>query len=323
MRNWQVGVSASQVRTGKGSGILGAGRTTGRWVGMATRMRLARGCVCVLVATLMSACTSGTATPPAAVPTEVPVSRLVASVTQFRSDEGTRRLKAGVTNNSGRDVRVTRATIAWPGLAFPSVRLSQDPVHPTQSAAFPIRYGTPRCTPGTTDRPPVLAAVIDGRSFRLPLRVEDPGLLVRLHTKACAQQRLARVADVRLRLATRTEEVAGEEYLPGELVLRRRADPAGGVRLVDLGGSVLIGLVPREGRRALPEVLAPGAPQAVLPVLLGSVHRCDPHSLGQSSQTFLISAYIRVGRSPTLRVVLPLSTAERARLSGVIRRDCD
>jgi hypothetical protein len=95
------------------------------------------------------------------------------------------------------------------------------------------------------------------------------------------------------------------------------------VRVVDLGGSVLIDLVPREGRRVLPELLARGAPRAVLPVLLGSAHRCDPHALGQSSQTFLISAYVRAGRSPTLRVILPLSTAERARLGGVIRRDCE
>ena len=58
------------------------------------------------------------------------------------------------------------------------------------------------------------------------------------------------------------------------------------------------------------------------PVLMGSAHRCDPHALGQSSQTFLISAYVRLGTDPVQRVVLPLSTAERNRLTGILDRDC-
>src|SRR3954447_23143694 len=37
--------------------------------------------------------------------------RLDASVTQFRFDEGTRNLKAGVTNNGRRPIRVSQATI--------------------------------------------------------------------------------------------------------------------------------------------------------------------------------------------------------------------
>ena len=42
-------------------------------------------------------------------------------------------------------------------------------------------------------------------------------------------------------------------------------------------------------------------------MLLGSAHRCDAHALGQSSQTFLISAYLRLGDGAAQRVVLPLS----------------
>jgi hypothetical protein len=57
-------------------------------------------------------------------------------------------------------------------------------------------------------------------------------------------------------------------------------------------------------------------------VLLGSVHRCDAHALGQSSQTFLISAYVRLDGHPTQRVVLPLTTAEKELLNGVVKRDC-
>jgi hypothetical protein len=36
-----------------------------------------------------------------------------------------------------------------------------------------------------------------------------------------------------------------------------------------------------------------------------------------------MSAYVRLGDRPPLRVVLPLGTRERDRLMGVIHRDCD
>jgi hypothetical protein len=165
-------------------------------------------------------------------------------------------------------------------------------------------------------------ADVDGRSRRLPLRVEDPGLLVRLQAKACAEQRLADAARVDLRLATRTVELDGEEYLPGDVVLRRRDGSAAPVRIVDLGGSVLLELLPRGGRAALPGVLAGDRDVLAFPVLLGSAHRCDAHARGQSSQTFLLSAYLRLAGRPVQRVVLPLTSAERDRLLGVIDRDC-
>ena len=73
--------------------------------------------------------------------------RLVASVAQFRFDEGTRNLKAGVTNDSDEDIRVSQATIAWDGFAFPTVPVAGGVVHPGQTAAFSIAYGAPECPP--------------------------------------------------------------------------------------------------------------------------------------------------------------------------------
>jgi hypothetical protein len=165
-------------------------------------------------------------------------------------------------------------------------------------------------------------AVVDGQRRRLPLRVEDPGLLRRLRAKACAAQRLDAVAGVTLRLEPRTVRVGRAEYVPGAVLLRRRPGATGVVRLVDLGGSVLLDLVPRGGPSALPGRLGPGSAETAFPVLLGSAHRCDAHARGQSSQTFLISAYVSLDDTPTQRVVLPLSRAERDRLLGVIDRDC-
>jgi hypothetical protein len=280
----------------------------GRWMGTP---------VVLLLALVGAGCTSD---PPAAAPP--PRLRLDASVTQNRFDEGTADLLAGVTNKSERDIRVTRATIAWDALAFPSVRLPGEAIHPGQTAAFRIRFGDPRCGRPSRTRP-VLVAVIDGRTHRLPLRVEDPGLLVRLQVKACVQQRLDQAASVELRIASRTVRVAGEEYLPADLVLQRRSGSVAPVRVVDLDGSVLIELLPRHGRRSLPAVLGPRRTTLDVPVLFGSAHRCDGHARGQSSQTFLFSTFVRVGDRAVQRVVLPLTSAEQNRVIGVVDRDCD
>ena len=194
--------------------------------------------------------------------------RLDASVTQFRFDEGTRNLKAGVTNNGTGAVRVSQATIVWGGFAFPTIPIGGGPVPPGQTAAFTIAYGAPQCSQPPTGRPTLLA-VVDGRTRRLPLRVEDPQLLVRLHAKECARERLDAAASVELRLGTRTEEVRGEEYLPGDLLLRHRPGSTARVRVVDLGGSVLIDLVPRDGRKALPGQLPSADGLAVVPGAAG------------------------------------------------------
>jgi hypothetical protein len=284
-----------------------------------SRLRAAALAAAALPLAVLTGCSADR--PPATPAASSAPLHLDASVAQFRFDEGTRNLKAGVTNDSDHDIRVSAARISWDGFAFPTVPIPDDAVHPGQTAAFTIAYGAARCSrPPATD--PVLVAVVDGRTTRLPLRVEDPGLLDRLHAKACAAQVLDRAASVHLRLATHTERLRGEEYLPGRLVIRHRPGATERVRLVDLGGSVLLDLVPRAGRGALPGELAPDAEVLTFPVLMGSAHRCDPHALGQSSQTFLISAYVRLGSGPVERVVLPLSTAERGRLTGILDRDC-
>ena len=116
--------------------------------------------------------------------------RLDASVAQFRFDEGTRNLKAGVTNDGDRDIRVTPGhhRLGRPSPSRPS-RSPTTPVQPGQTAAFTIAYGAARCAARPSRADPVLVAVVTGAPLRLPLRVEDPGLLLRLHAKACAQQR--------------------------------------------------------------------------------------------------------------------------------------
>ena len=282
-------------------------------------MRTHLATLALLVGTCLAGCTSDPESPPAV--EQVPAARLDASVAQFRFDEGTRNLRAGVTNNSDRDIRVTSATIVWDGFAFPDVPITDDLVKPGLTAAFQIAYGHPRCDHEPSG-PPALEAVIDGRTRRLPLRVEDPGLLVRLRDRACAVERLAAAATVRLSFQQRTVMVSGEEYLPGAVVVTRRDGPAEPLRVVDLGGSVLVDFVPRDGRTALPVTLPPDQRRLVLPVLAGSAHRCDGHARGNSSQTFLLSVYLRLDGAPVQRQIVVPADPDQVRLLAVIDRDC-
>ena len=240
---------------------------------------------------------------------------------QFRFDEGTRHLRAGVTNNSKRDIRVSSATIAWDGFRFPKVPITDDLVKPGLTAAFEIAYGAPRCSREPTGKP-ALIAVVDGHPRRLPLRVDDPGLLGRLREKACAAERLDAAASVRLSFEPTTVRVHGEEYLPGRVVMVRRPGNAEPIRIVDLGGSVLVDFVARNGPRSLPATLAADQRRFVLPVLAGSAHRCDGHARGNSSQTFLLSVYLRLGDAPVQRRILIPAEPDQVRVLAVIDRDC-
>lgn len=281
---------------------------------------MTRSLLCVLVVVLAAGCSGPSAQrdrPGGGHVHPVPDRALAASVAQFRSDEGTRHLRAGVVNHGHRDIRVTEATISWSGMAFSTAEPPGDPVHPGQASAFTVDQGRPRCGGPPTGRP-VLVAVVDGRERRLPLHVDQPGLLGRLRAAACAGVRLTRQAAVRLRLDRRTAGRGAREHLPGTVVLTRRPGSGTPVRVVDLSGSVLFEL--RSAR--VPATLHPGAATLRVPVRVGSAHRCDGHSRSQSSQTFLFSVYVKVGRAAPQRVVTIPSSGEQVRLLAMLDRVC-
>jgi hypothetical protein len=292
--------------------------------GHMARSRAARVCTgLVVVALLAAGCTSTAGSSPQSSPTPVPslhLQQLDASVTQDRPREGTRELLAGVTNNTGHDIRITSATIRWSGFDFPTIKITEPVVPAGQTAAFTIDYGEPHCAavPGR----PVMATLVDGRRADLPLHVDMPGLLGQLRDNACAAERLSSVATVRLRLARHAAVVNGVEYLPGVVTVRHRPGADGPVTVVDLSGSVLFVLRPRDGRRALPARLVTGQRVLSLPVLVGSNHRCDGHSRSQSSQTFLLSIYVRRAGAATQRVITVPSPAEQMRLLALLDRVC-
>ena len=147
-----------------------------------------------------------------------------------------------------------QATIAWDGLRVPdrAGRRRRRAARPDRRLHDRVRRAASAA--GRRARAdPVLVAVVDGRTRRLPLRVEDPGLLRRLHAKACAAAAARRRRDGPAAARGRTRRGSGERSTsrarPGAA---HRPGAPHRVRLVDLGGSVLLDLVPRAGRRALP-----------------------------------------------------------------------
>jgi hypothetical protein len=265
---------------------------------------------------VLAGCT--TTPPPTARRADVP---LEVSVSQSRFDEGTRQLRAAVTNAGGKTVHVETAGIAWSGFVPRPAPVPAGSLRPGQTAGLVLEYGEPRCD-GPTKDAPALAVVVDGTEQDVALEPDDARGLVRLHVRACAQQRLERSVSVTLRLRRAPVTRAGEEYLPGAVLVRRRAGSTDELTVLDLAGSVLLDLALRDGRSVLPVRLAAEHDVLRLPVLIGSVHRCDAHALGQSSQTFLFSIYVELRGQPAQRVTAIPDRPVKEALTGILDRDC-
>ena len=291
--------------------------------GHRVRAALVRIACCALVAALMGSCTAAdSGRPKAPGQAHGEAVRLTGSVIQIRPDEGTRRLRAAVTNGGTESVTLTTASLAWAGFEPNPMALDDEPLPPGETAGLVLEYGDPRCRTAPSARPRLLIGT-DRGEVPIALRLQDPTLLERLHQRECGLARLGRTVAVRLDLDTGTVQhgVPREEYLPGAVVLRRRPGSSAPVTLVDLGGTVLFDFVPAE-RGGLPVVLPSGDNELRLPVLIGSAHRCDGHALGQASQPFLFAVYAGLHQAPVQRLIMATSPGEQAALRGILRRDC-
>ena len=230
-------------------------------------------------------------------------------MTQMRIAEGSRLLRTGVVNHSRQAVLVSSATLDWPGFSRHVVRVGQR-IGRGQIAAFDMAYGDARCASRPAG-PARLVVVVDGVRRVVPLHVDITGLLPELWRHECADQRLARAAAVSF--------VRGHAVRSGYvavLQLRRRA-PGVPVSVTGFSGSVILDMLPRVG---LPARLSGRVLR--VPVLVRPGARCDPHSLGQSQQTFLLSAVVRIGAHPPQRAILPLGPGLHAALQRTIDRLC-
>ena len=267
-----------------------------------------------LLAALLSG-TSAACSPPADEPAPPPVP-LEAFLSQPRPDEGTRILRTAIVNEGDRQVEVTSATVDWSGFERRDTRTDDGSLEPGGTLGLVLEFGRARCEEPVEDRPR-LAAVVDGVEQTVPLTVRDPELLDRLRARECGLRALHEAVSVDLVLEPRIVLRDGQRTVPGTLEVVRREGSTAEVRVVDLGGSVLL----RFGTdTALPADVGPD--RLDLPVTVASTDRCDAHALSQSSQTFLIGAYLAVDDAEPVRVLTVPDGADRRRIQTVIRRDC-
>jgi hypothetical protein len=237
------------------------------------------------------------------------------SLQQQRPDESTRIVGVDTTNQTDTVVHVSGVRLRGGGLDGPLTPLDTD-LLPGLTVALRTPYGRPKCT----DRgSPVTAhLLIDGEMVRYPVDAAGQDEIRRLIDVDCADIQLARTVNVQLAGPYR-EVVANQRHLlRGRLVLSRRA-PGAPVDVRSLEGSVLLDLLPVHRLVDLRSV----ADKAVTPVLLGSNGRCDEHARGGSTQTFLLSAYVRLGDNPEHRVVLTPPRPVQARVLDVVTKECE
>ena len=280
------------------------------------RRRVALSSVAILLVLSASCTTSETRVPPA--PQAVSPRGLRASITQNRFDEASGALLAGITNQSHRTIRVTRASIRWAGFSWPQVAINPVPVMPGQTAPFHISPGRAHCQ-GTVTASPVLSATVDGAALRLPLSVDLPGLLDQLRRSACAGQALSAAARVTLTISAREVTRRGAPYFRGAINLERTPGSHTVVSVVATLGSVLFDVLPA---RPLPDRLRASTARLRVPVVVGPTRRCDPHARGQASQPFLFAVFTRLGTEPQHRTITVPTPAEQRRLNRLLDRSC-
>ncbi len=260
-------------------------------------MRLLRGLVSVLAGSLglvtLVACSSTPTTTPGVEPTSA--GQLAVTVLQQRVDATTRTVGVETTNHGDKPVHVSAVRLSGGGIDGPTTKLDTD-LQPGLTVALRTSYGRPDCA--DRDDPVVAHLTIGDRTDDFAVDRRGQVEVHRLLDTDCAKLRLAETVSVRLAGPYRDVSVDGQPRLAARLVLARRSTgPAADLRSLD--GSVLIDLLTADSLIDLPE----SADRAVTAVLLGSNGRYDPHALGGSTQTFLLSAYVRLGDLPEQRVV--------------------
>ncbi len=240
------------------------------------------------------------------------------SFVQQRIDEGTRRSQVRVVNGGPEPIHVRAVGIDWAGYPLRLHRVDYD-VYAQQTVD--LRYLLPPavCAPRLVDAP--IEAVVVADAGRLTRPVEDDGVrfITRLWQTECDTRRLD--AAVRLSYAGpwRESGSGGTVRLMGRLVLTRPPESSDRrtVEVTQVEGSVLFDLTTT--RTA---VLPAGVRKSVVPIALRSGGRCDPHSRGQSTQTFLFRAFLSLDNGPEIARLIRPDDALQRRLLRFLDHAC-
>lgn len=246
-----------------------------------------------------------------------------ASVVQQRIDEGTRRIGVEVAVDQTTSLYVVGVQLRSAGFETLPTTAKDTAFAPGQVIDLTTLYGKPLCDGADPTRGLSAVLTIENstgrqRTLKVPVTARGVGLVRRLHEGECATVRLRQAASISYTAFTRAN-IDGDEVLAGALELERPTNGGSGeLVLVDsLSGSVLFDFLPTaEGTPRYVARLVPGAERLRLPVLIGSNGRCDQHARSQSTQTFLFSAYVRVGSAVEHReIVVPPRRLQRQALA--------
>jgi hypothetical protein len=289
--------------------------TSGRWRRWGPWVALGAACA-------TSACTSSQEPGRA----DVAGSRLTATLVQQRFFEGTRTVGVQVTNRGRESLQVTSVRLEWSALPAAASTPKHSLIGPGQTVDLLTAYGRPDCSryPTMPHDSAVGELELAGEPdpVRLTLAPAGQRLLRRLFGKECERAALRAVAEVHLLDRWSRVSINGSPFLRGTLALDRSAGgPDLPVTVVGLRGSVLLSFRALTPARPL-GTLSPGETDERVPVLVGSSGRCDAHALGGSTQTFLLSVFVRRGDRPAHRLVLVPRRPVQGRALEVVADAC-
>lgn len=250
---------------------------------------------------------------------------MTVSLAQARSDYGTQQVGVRVTNTGDTAFTVESVRLVWSRLPESPETPKDTELPPGLAIDLTTTLGSADCSgyPTTEAEPPAARLEVAGRDEPITVRLDDPGRawLQRLYADACDEAALRAVADVRLLDRWTRIEVGGVPYLRGWIELDRKSGDEP-VTVTSLRGSVLLSFEPILRRHPI-ATLAGDEPRLRIPVRVGSTVLCTGHALGGSTQTFLLSAYVRHGDASAHRVIMVPDEATKERILDVVHDACE
>ncbi len=245
------------------------------------------------------------------------------SLIQRRSSEGTRTVAVTVTNTGDSAFTVESVRLVWSVLPMAPTTPAGTEFPPGRPLDLFTTYGRPDCTdyPDLPDDRPTAELTLAGNHIvTKPLDAHGLGWLRRLYRVECEAAVLRAAAQVRLSGPWTRIERDGLPYLRGRLAV----DRIGGhqpITVTSVFGSVLLSFDPMVPSR--PVAVLKGDQAALrVPILIGSSGRCDKHALGGSTQTYLLSVFVRHGDAPVQRLIRTPDAPIRDRILHVVHDAC-
>ncbi len=259
--------------------------------------------------------------------------QLSGTLVQYRPDVGSRRLAVQLTSRGPEPVRLLGVRLRSPALTRLPPTAKDTTYVQGQTIDLSTRYGTPRCRQSVSGGDVSVRAEVlvrEGESTELvPVAIDRRGhaLVRRLVRGECALVELGRSVQVRYVAGFRRGvDPGGQAVLRGTVLFRRppAARPGPLITVPSIDGSVLVDFraAGRPGPAGPLVRMLPATGSVRLPVELASTGRCDPHTRGESKQTFLLSVYVRLGAAPLQHLTLEPDGGTQLRVLQVIDDTC-